>query len=320
MRMKIPTDPALFVESGIPHQPSPIHHDPLNFASYYDNEDYNYREYMPLVYAGLEPEIDPKCPTICLWIGPSGAGKDSTIYNLDANRIPIHHVVTATSRFRRFEHKKHEHRKDDETRAWIEQTVRAANTRQERDAILDMLHASGYLDAESINSYVWMRLQDETETFEEYCANLVTEYDLVESDGHNNAFYGLPRANLEAARAVQGKKLPVLRTEISGAKTVIPVLRALGYNTVTLAILPDSFDQADSVIEEREDNPATILKRKTDNRKHVAQYPEVVNFYIRNTRIPKGQKTGAEQTNQDIRELLMYLGIYVHPAYEEYDY
>jgi guanylate kinase len=299
----------------LPHRPSPIHSDPLNFAQYFSEE----HEYAIIsnVYAGEEVEIDTNKPTIHLLLGLSGAGKDFCMDVLTEKGFPVHHVVTATSRHRRYEHHKDE-RLTTEQKAEIDKAVKATESREDRNAILDMLHTAGYIIAEPSDKYTWMRLKQDDETEEAYHVALIQEYDLIENDRHNLTIYGLPRANFESALAMG--KIPVIRTEVNGAITLTTALREQGYNTVTYVVLPDSFEQAEEVIREREEKPEVAKKRIMENKDHMAKFPLVANFYIRNTRQAKtvtyGEKVvtydGKHQTYYAFKDLFNHLGIFTH--------
>lgn len=127
---------------------------------------------------------------------------------------------------------------------------------------------------EDESDYIWMRKKNEDETIEEYHSNLKADYDLVESDPHNNNLYGLPRKSLEMAKI---GRPGIIHTENNGAKTLRTKLGG-EYNFIVVFVMPESYQQLWERMENRNDKPVRLKKGVEE----IADAKNIANYYIRN--------------------------------------
>lgn len=123
------------------------------------------------------------------------------------------------------------------------------------------------------DAYVWMRPKSDSETDEEYMQNLIVEYDLIESDGHNGRMYGLPRRSLPLGNG----GVCVIRTENQGLITIQEKL-SQDYNIISIFIVPSTFEILLGRIINRENVDLRMRKAVQE----VKEAKSLVNFVIVN--------------------------------------
>jgi guanylate kinase len=156
-------------------------------------------------------------------------------------------------------------------------------------------------DGEPENAYIWMREKRSDESEEEYCDNLAKEYELIEYNTHYGDLYGLPLSSLKKG----GSGIPVIRTDIHGVVTLHNVLANYGFQSISIGILPDSWEQIFKVISEREgENEQSAMKRIVEDVDSINMYKENINFFIHNSR--KKNENGMSGLDQAI-EAFRYL-------------
>lgn len=251
---------------------------------------------IPLVYNCLEYDFKEDRPTIVCITGTSGSGKDSVMRPLVEDGTLVH-AVTATSRKRRY-------KCTQENEKEVKDRIAKCVDLDSYNKCLEELEKGGVVfDVEPENCYVWMRWRREDETEDEYFENLVKEYELVEYDSHYGNFYGLPKSSVEKALNFG---IPLIRTDISGIES-IRELFGDEYNILVFAIIPDSWEQIESAIREREggENLEEVIKtRIEEDRRNIQRFQYVVNFVLHNTRDVVGDIQGLAYSISILRSMI----------------
>jgi guanylate kinase len=181
-----------------------------------------------------------------------------------------------------------------------------------KDATIDSLLNEGVLvhsvtatsrerrvaDSESESKYVWMRQQRVDETEEEYHANLIKEYDLIEYDKHFSALYGLPKSSVYAALQ---KGVPVIRTEPRGAATIIQKLEN-EINFVVTFVVPEDYQTLWSRIYNRF-SPIERIEKAVEE---IRDAPGVAHYFVFNPIEFNGQP-GLPQVQNSLKMLVNML-------------
>ena len=255
------------------------------------------QEIYPNIYRGIELLPRNKRQLVAILIGASGSGKDRIVTEM-ANINLFRHIVTATSRLRRFKAIK------DEDKDKLEKTASSALTQKQYHAILQKFEKEGLATVEPENAYIWMRWMTPSDgTEEQYYQNLRQEYELIENDIHNLHLYGLPKSSL--AISDNPWSIPVIRTEINGAVTLNQLIPQDEFQIVNFTVLPDNLEQSQNDMIERATN---LTKEEIENRikKNIEdsqRYKDITNFYIRNTRQEINGRPGIETTIDSLSRL-----------------
>lgn len=255
------------------------------------------QEIYPHIYKGIELQPRNNRPLVGILIGVSGAGKDRIMCEM-VNQNLFRHIVTATSRLRRFK----AIRKEDEEH--LKEIADSALTQEQYNNILNNFEEKKLATVEPENTYIWMRWMKPSEQTEEvYYENLRKEYQLIENDVHNLHLYGLPRSSLFIPE--DSWSIPVIRTEINGAITLNTIIPQDEFQIINFAVLPDSLDQSQSEIIDRASNIsiAELNNRIKTNQEDQERYKDITNFYIKNTRSVVNGRPGIEITVNSLTQL-----------------
>lgn len=258
-------------------------------------------EIYPNIYKGIELLPRNNRKIVGVLIGASGSGKDRIVCEM-MNRNLFKHIVTATSRLRRFK------ANDPAMETILKLKADSALTQTQYDAILKGFEDCNLATVEPITSYTWMRWQVPSDGTEgQYYENLRQEYQLIESDPHNGYFYGLPKAAL----VIDGNPfcIPVIRNEINGAITLNSIIPADEFQVINFAVLPDSEEQTVQEITSRASNISTgeIEARRLKNIDDQIGYHNLINYYIKNTRSPINGRPGIDVTIDSLSQLTVDL-------------
>ena len=255
------------------------------------------REIYPHIYKGIELPPRKNRPLVGILIGVSGSGKDRIMCEM-VNQNLFRHIVTATSRLRRFK------ALDKNNEEHLKKIADSALTREQHNSILNSFEEQGLATVEPKNAYIWMRWRKPSEETEEiYYSNLREEYQLIENDVHNLNLYGLPKSSFTMSD--NPLSIPVIRTEINGAMTLNSIIPQDEFQIVNFAVLPDSLDQSQNEIITRTSN---LSQKELENRiqKNIEdqeKYKDRTNFYIKNTRSEINGQPGIEVTINSLSQL-----------------
>jgi guanylate kinase len=228
---------------------------------------------IPCVYRCVDYEPNPNLPTLVCITGTSGSGKDTVMTEL-INEGLLEHVVTATNRKRRY-------KEDERFSSEIEEEISKCKDVDSYNECLDRFFREGkLLEVGPIGEYVWMRWRRPDESKEDYYNSLRSEYNLLESSEHYRALYGLPKSSLDK---FTGSVLPLARVDINGIETYRKIFKGV-YNIFVVGILPDSWNQIESAIRERQSNEGDIELRISQDRSNINRYSNLVNYIIQNSR------------------------------------
>jgi len=255
-----------------------------------------HQEIYPHIYKGKE--LIPKANLLPIGIltGPSGGGKDTIMIEM-IKRGYFRQIVTATTRKRRYNILTDE-------RELVNQQIDSAKSSEEYLKVLEELELKGYIKTtEPANAYIWMRWQKNGESNEEYYVNLIQEYELLENDFHFGNLYGLPKSSLIVCKDTCC--LPVIRTDLTGTQTLNKQIPQNEFQLINFAILPDNLEQVRLAILERENNisKAELQERINRNIEEQKFYPEIINFYVKNTRKEIKGRPGLEITVESLEKL-----------------
>ena len=145
-------------------------------------------------------------------------------------------------------------------------------------------------EGERENSHVWMRQRREGEGHDEFVSNLVNEYGLIEYDYHYDNLYGLPRESLEK----EYPYTPVVRTDIKGLHTLTRELRDMDYNTVSVLIVPDSWEDVRSALSSRNDYDEKKMEGRIQEDIKNFELFKQTDIVIHNSRDTGGLQRGIE--------------------------
>ncbi len=254
-------------------------------------------EIYPNIYKGIELGPRNNRQLVGILIGAGGSGKDRIVCEM-ANLNLFRHILTATSRLRRFKAIK------DEDKGRLKEIADSALTQSQYFAILKEFEEKGLATVEPENAYVWMRWMTPADgTEEQYYENLRQEYELIENDVHNLNLYGLPKRSL--ALSDNPWCIPVIRTEINGAVTLNQLIPQDEFQIVNFTVLPDSLDQTQNEMIERATNLSEeeLQNRIQKNIEDSQRYKDITNFYIRNTRAEINGRPGIETTVNSLAQL-----------------
>lgn len=174
-----------------------------------------------------------------------------------------------------------------------------------KDTVLDGIESTGLVyhvvtatsrprrELEPEDKYHWLTVRErlEGETEGEYKESIKKEHDLVECDIHYGKVYGLPRKSL----LVEGKGIPVIRPDINGTLTLHEELPKHGFLPISIAILPDSWEQIYKILlEEREGTLGEKNKRLMEDIESMQDY-FAVNYFLHNSRFRCGDMEGLER-------------------------
>lgn len=255
------------------------------------------KQIYPNIYKGIEllPRNDRQL--VGILIGASGAGKDRLMCEM-VNLNLFRHIVTATSRLRRFKAIKEEDKEK------LENIASSALTQKQYHEILEQFENDGLATVEPENAYIWMRWMTPSDgTEEQYYQNLRQEYELIENDIHNLHLYGLPKRSL--AISDNQLSIPVIRTEINGAITLNQLIPQDEFQIVNLTVLPDNLEQSQTEMIDRATNLSQqeLEDRTKKNIEDSQRYKDITNFYIRNTRQEINGRPGIETTIDSLSRL-----------------
>lgn len=260
------------------------------------------QEIYPNIYKGIELLPRNNRKLVAIVIGVSGAGKDRIVEEMKQKNL-FRHVLTATTRLRRFKALKEE---DNEKLLSI---ANSALTREDHNKILNEFAQRGLATVEPENAYVWMRfMRPSDETQEQYFENLRKEYTLIENHVHDGGnLYGLPKNSLIAHD--DSMSIPVLRIEVNGAITLNNLLPQDEFQIVNLTIVPDSLDQSKDDMIARATNlsQSELEDRMRKNIEDCQMYKDITNFYIKNTRQEINGRPGIETTIDSLSKLTLDL-------------
>jgi guanylate kinase len=131
------------------------------------------------------------------------------------------------------------------------------------------------------SAYIWMRQRNNGESEDQYYKNLVKEYSLLEHDCHYGNIYGLPLESLQK----KGKGFPVVRTDISGVITLKDVLPNYDFQPISIAVMPDSWNQVyDSIINRASESEEDAMKRFLEDVGNIQRYEMNINYFLHNSR------------------------------------
>lgn len=253
-------------------------------------------EIYPNIYKGIELLPRNNRQLVGILIGAGGSGKDRILCEMMAiNKFS--HLITATARLRRFS------AINPEDKARLTEIASTALTRERHNQILKTFEKEGLATLEPENAYVWMRWMKPSDgTEENYHNNLKQEYHLVESNAHNESFYGTPLSSLIMDENSQS--IPVVRIEINGAVTLNQLIPQDEFQVVNFTVVPDSLDQCQDEMIDR----AVISEKELNNRiqKNIEdsqRYKDITNFYIKNTRLEINGRPGIETTVNSLAQL-----------------
>lgn len=254
-------------------------------------------EIYPNIYKGIELLPRNNRQIVGILIGASGAGKDRIMCEMVDKNL-FRHIVTATSRLRRFKAIKEEDNQK------LQAIADSALTQKRYHEILKDFENKELATVEPENAYVWMRWMipaDQTE--EGYYNNLRQEYELIENDVHNLHLYGLPKRSLAISDNPQS--IPIIRTEINGAITLNQIIPQDEFQIVNFAVLPDSLDQSQCEMIARATNLSAeeLNNRIQKNIEDLQRYKDITNFYIKNTRTEINGRPGIETTVNSLSQL-----------------
>jgi len=254
-------------------------------------------EIYPHIYKGIELQPRNNRPLVGILIGVSGAGKDRIMCEMVKQNL-FRHIVTATSRLRRF---KAININDEED---LKRIADGALTQEQYNNILNDFEKKNLATVEPENAYIWMRWRKPFEQTDEiYYENLRKEYQLIENDVHNLNLYGLPKSSLIISD--DSLSIPVIRTEINGAITLNAIIAQDEFQVVNFAVLPDSLDQSQNEIIARASNISIeeLNNRIKTNQEDQERYKDITNFYIKNTRAEINGHPGIEITVNSLSQL-----------------
>jgi guanylate kinase len=183
-----------------------------------------------------------------------------------------------------------------------------------KDTVLDGIESTGLVyhvvtatsrvrrESEPEDKYHWLKVRDrqEGETEDEYKESIKKEHDLVECDIHYGKVYGLPRKSL----LVEGKGIPVIRPDINGALTLHEELPKYGFLPISIAILPDSWEQIYKVLlEERE---GTLEEKNIRIMEDIMSMPDyfAVNYLLHNSRFKHDGMEGLERSIKGMKYII----------------
>ncbi len=260
------------------------------------------QEIYPNIYKAIELLPRDNRQLVGILIGVSGAGKDRIMCEMMQRNL-FRHVVTATSRLRRFKAIKEE---DNEKLLSI---ANSALTRDEHNQILNEFAEQGLATVEPENAYVWMRwMRPYDGTHEQYFENLRREYSLIENHVHDGGnLYGLPKSSLTLSD--NPRCIPVLRIEVNGALTLNNLLPQDEFQVVNFTVVPDSLDQSQEEMIARATNfsQSELEDRVRKNLEDCKMYKNITNFYIKNTRQEINGRPGIETTIDSLSRLTVDL-------------
>lgn len=156
-------------------------------------------------------------------------------------------------------------------------------------------------DNEPESKYVWLNVRPrrEGESVSDYVKYVKEEEGLVEADEHYGYVYGLPLSSLEK----EGQGIPVIRPDINGTLTLMKELPKFNFQPISIALMPDSWEQIyRTIMQERGGN----LQRLLEDLKTIDKYkdPNIINYYVHNSRYRYGNMTGLERSTLAILSLL----------------
>jgi guanylate kinase len=154
------------------------------------------------------------------------------------------------------------------------------------------------------DKYVWLDVREKSpdETVEDYIAYVKEECGLIEADYHYGNVYGLPLVSLQR----EGSGIPVIRPDINGTETLVRELPKYGFQPLSIAVMPDSWEQIYQIImKERGGN----MKRLEEDLENIDKYidPNIIDYYIHNSRYDYGDMTGLERSIAGIMHMLEQL-------------
>lgn len=234
---------------------------------------------LDLIYQGNLYKHNPSKPTILIFLGGTAVGKDSVMNEL-LKRENYFRVKTATSRKRRFEWTD---KISDEDKKKVIVSKLDKLSLNEYLSILNKLEDEGFVNAEDLNKYVWMPEKGANENEQEYIKRLITEYKLIENDYHYGNLYGLPKSSLNFN---EKNKIGILLTEIDGAIELKEIL-SKDFNVIVIAFLPDNEEVIKKRLRLREEYFGStddhIEERLKEDREMIVRFPQISNYYVRNT-------------------------------------
>jgi guanylate kinase len=183
-----------------------------------------------------------------------------------------------------------------------------------KDTVLDGLEDTGLVyhvvtatsrprrEKEPLGKYHWLTVRErgEGETEEEYKESIKKEHDLVECDIHYGHVYGLPRKSL----LVEGRGIPVVRPDINGTITLHEELPKYGFLPVSIAILPDNWEQIYKVL--LEERKGTLEEKNVRLMEDVATMPDYlsVNYFLHNSRFRYVDMEGLERSIKGMKYII----------------
>jgi len=183
-----------------------------------------------------------------------------------------------------------------------------------KDTVLDGLESTGLVyhvvtatsrarrELEPEDKYHWITVREkmENETDDEYKESIKKEHDLVECDIHYKGVYGLPRKSL----LVEGKGVPVIRPDINGTITLHEELPKYGFLPISIAVLPDNWEQIYKVLlEEREGTLEDKNSRLKEDVRSMQDYLSV-NFFLHNSRFKYDDIEGLDRSIAGMRYII----------------
>jgi guanylate kinase len=183
-----------------------------------------------------------------------------------------------------------------------------------KDTVLDGIESTGLVyhvvtatsrarrESEAEDKYHWLTVRDrqEDETEDEYKESIKKEHDLVECDIHYGKVYGLPRKSL----LVEGKGIPVIRPDINGTLTLHEELPKYGFLPISIAILPDNWEQIYKILlEERE---GTLGEKNTRIMEDIMSMQDyfAVNYFLHNSRFKQNGMEGLERSIRGMKYII----------------
>jgi guanylate kinase len=113
--------------------------------------------------------------------------------------------------------------------------------------------------------------------------------------------YGLPLSSL----LKNGEGIPVIRPDINGAKTLHKNLPKFGFQPLSIALMPDSWEQIYKILlNEREGSIEEKNSRILEDVENIPLYKDTVNYFLHNSRYKYDGMSGLERCVKGVRYIL----------------
>lgn len=136
---------------------------------------------------------------------------------------------------------------------------------------------------EDENMYQFMRLRKPGESIEQYHANLIEEYGLIESDVNHGNLYGLPKSSLK--EALEGEKIPLLVNEPDAVKEIVRAVRG-EFNVMVIFVVPDSWMTVLRRMESTTEKRDSLKERFIESVDMLRKSEGTTHFFVHNSEFP----------------------------------